>query len=603
MSLLTDASLIVTPNGYNVGKLYSVVPNTDLGDMDVSRGTSATRVNSAGFIEIARTNLVLYSEEFDNAYWGKTNTTVTANATTAPDGTTTADKLTITTTSGTHQINRLSVVASSQCAMSIYAKADGVNTLTILDGGTANNGSIFNLSTVNVTNIGTGVGTIVSVGDGWYRCITIVTTTGFRLYCPNSSTSAGDGTSGIYIWGAQLEAGNVATEYIPTTTSIRTKFAGITQDGSVAQNIPRIDYPPLGGCPSILSEPVRTNLVLYSEEFDNTNWTKANATITANTTATTAPDGSFTADKFIPDTANSVHYIYTNTTLPSNAYTFSVFAKAGGETTFSMWLRSASVSARAEFNLSTGTIILKTATSATIEPYPNGWYRCSVYDSTPGTTAHIYGRGGAAFVPLNVTDGIFLWGAQVEVGTTPTSYIPTTIAAVLRNADVIRNISVTYPNTLIGQTEGTLFVDVIGTKDRIASAKYMLHISGSKSIAIIFYSTVIDIVSGLIDVYTSYTPDVNYKVAVCYSDTGNFRVYINGFKYFEQNDYVPGTFNAVSVGCTTGAIAQLNSNIKSAILWKTALTDDQCILLTGASFSTYPEMANNFPNTLIYTLQ
>ena len=58
MSLLTEASLIVTPNAYNVNKLYSVIPNTTLGDMDVSRGSSATRVNSGGLIEIARTNLV-----------------------------------------------------------------------------------------------------------------------------------------------------------------------------------------------------------------------------------------------------------------------------------------------------------------------------------------------------------------------------------------------------------------------------------------------------------------------------------------------------------------------------------------------------------------
>jgi hypothetical protein len=248
MSLFDDASLVLTPNGYKASKLYSIKPTSGLGDMTVVRATTATRVDSAGLIqsvainvprldytgggcpsilvEPARTNSVLYSEQFDNAYWLKTNITITANATTAPDGTFTADKLTITTTLGIHQINRLSVVASSQCAMSIYAKADGVNTLTILDG-TGNNGSVFNLSTVTVTNIGTGVGTIVSVGDGWYRCITIVTTTGFRLYCPNSSSSAGDGTSGIYIWGAQLEAGANATSYIPTTISALARAADV----------------------------------------------------------------------------------------------------------------------------------------------------------------------------------------------------------------------------------------------------------------------------------------------------------------------------------------------------------------------------------------
>ena len=258
MSLFDDASLVLTPNGYKASKLYSIKPTSGLGDMTVVRATTATRVNSSGLIESvainvprldytgggcprilvepARTNLLLRSEEFDNAYWLKTNITITANATTAPDGTFTADKLTITTTLGIHQINRLSVVASSQCAMSIYAKADGVNTLTILDG-TGNNGSVFNLSTVTVTNIGTGVGTIVSVGDGWYRCITIVTTTGFRLYCPNSSSSAGDGTSGIYIWGAQLEAGSNATSYIPTTTIALARNADVISKTGISSLI------------------------------------------------------------------------------------------------------------------------------------------------------------------------------------------------------------------------------------------------------------------------------------------------------------------------------------------------------------------------------
>ena len=71
MSLLTEASLIVTPNAYNVGKLYSVIPNTTLGDMDVSRGSSATRVNEQGLIEIARTNLLLQSQTFEDASWTK----------------------------------------------------------------------------------------------------------------------------------------------------------------------------------------------------------------------------------------------------------------------------------------------------------------------------------------------------------------------------------------------------------------------------------------------------------------------------------------------------------------------------------------------------
>lgn len=602
MSLLTDASLIVTPNGYNKDKLYSVIPNTTLGDMVVTRGSSATRVNSAKLIEIARTNLLIYSNTFSDASWTKTNITVTANATTAPDLTLTANKLTITTTFGNHQINRLSVVASSQCAMSIYAKADGVNTLTILDG-TGSFGSIFNLSTVTVTNVGTGVGTMVSVGGGWYRCITIVTTTGFRLYCPNTSSSAGDGTSGIYIWGAQLELGETATEYIPTTTVARTKFAGITQDGLLASNIPRIDYPPLGGCPKILVEPARTNEISYSEEFDNAIWNKTNIIITANVTATLAPDGSFTADKFIPDATNGGHFI-SRTGLASYAYTFSVFAKAGEETTFSMWLVNAlSISAR--FDLSTGTYTVTGGATGSMTAFPNGWYRCSVYNATPGTTAHIYGRTGGGFAGDGVK-GIFLWGAQVEIGSNATSYIPTTTAALPRAADVIRNLSAT---TLIGQTAGTLFVDVNFEAESVLKNYLTLGNSGTSYISILARANNkigMEVLNSGVQVNANstltYSTNQRLKIAMTYK-LNDFNLYVNGvLQVTDTSGTVPAT-GAVILGSSDSSISQATDGINLAILWKTALTDDQCILLTGPSFSSYPEMANNFPNTLIYSLQ
>jgi len=79
MSLLDKASLIVTPNAYKESKLYSVVPNTTLGDMDVVRATTATRVNSAGLIEVVPRNLYLFSNDFTNANWTKQNTSITAS--------------------------------------------------------------------------------------------------------------------------------------------------------------------------------------------------------------------------------------------------------------------------------------------------------------------------------------------------------------------------------------------------------------------------------------------------------------------------------------------------------------------------------------------
>ena len=95
MALFDDASLVVTPNGYKEGTLYSIKPTSGAGDMTVVRATTATRVNSAGLIELVPYNLLTYSEQFDNAAWTKSGVTVTANTTISPDGTQNADKLTI----------------------------------------------------------------------------------------------------------------------------------------------------------------------------------------------------------------------------------------------------------------------------------------------------------------------------------------------------------------------------------------------------------------------------------------------------------------------------------------------------------------------------
>ena len=157
-------------------------------------------------------NLVTYSEDFSG--WTSQQITVIPNATTSPIGSGNATKIIATTVSTTHQINKLNLVASSTCVASIYTKAAGTNTLEILDGSSAVNGAFFDLDTESVTNRGSGIGTIESVGNGWYRCSTVIVSTGFRIYHPSSeSPISGDGTTGIYIWGAQLEQSSSVGAY------------------------------------------------------------------------------------------------------------------------------------------------------------------------------------------------------------------------------------------------------------------------------------------------------------------------------------------------------------------------------------------------------
>jgi hypothetical protein len=179
-------------------------------------------------IEQSSTNLLTYSQDFSNAVWVKTNATITPNAATAPDGTATMGLFQETTGTGLHTCLR--IIAGTNNIVSVYAKPSGRNWIGIY----SLNGiwSYFNISSGTLGTVSPGANaSITPVGNGIYRCSVIPDTVYGANFCiatANGTNSyTGDGTSGVYIWGSQLEALAFATSYIPTTTAQVTRGVDI----------------------------------------------------------------------------------------------------------------------------------------------------------------------------------------------------------------------------------------------------------------------------------------------------------------------------------------------------------------------------------------
>ena len=590
-SFYDNASIITIPSGYKVGTLYSAKPTDGTGDMTFTRtGDTASRLNSAGIIERCITNSALQSNNFSNASWTKSNVTIAGSIADPNGGTTAFSMAGSSATLNGKNINQVVFSSASDIkTISIYAKT---NTHSFIQIRLTTTSIYVNFDLTNGTfSAGAGAsGTMTNIGGGWYRCQASSgsnnTTASIQLVDSLAAVfnEASTTTNSVYIWRAQAQLGNFATNYIDTTT------AAVTE-GPVT-NLPRLDY--FGStCPQLLMEPTRTNLINYSDMFDNSAWTKISSSVSGNVAV--SPDGYTNADVMVEDTSNTVHTLRRSLSVTSGTvYSFSSFVKQGsGTRRFGIVVPTAGFGSAqvVSFNLINGTFSTSSGSiTGKIENYGNGWYRCIAIATATATNASVtinYALMNSSLYETYTGDGtssLYVWGVQVEAAAYATSYIPTTAATVTRNNDVCSDTSIT---SLIGQTEGTLFLDFTFDRQFVNADVFSLNdasILNRVSIGVTASNTL----SGLVDsggsnqatITSTIAVGTRYKCAIAYK-ANDFVLYVNGVQAgTDTSGIVPASLTRISNDAGTTSTTPFDFPMNQTLVFKTRLTNAELATLT-----------------------
>ena len=420
-------------------------------------------------VEEQRANLAFPSEGFSTWTKNIAGDVLTASAGVAPTGENSGASLVADTSSGNHVLYKgFTATTGATYTVSFFVKPFGAYTKAVCRiGGVGSVAAVFDLNSQSVDDSrGSPVNPFVEdYGNGWYRIgftfsagsSTVYPNVGlvadsYVFSGPNEAIFAGDGVSGGYIFGAQLENASFPTSYIPTTGSAQTRYADVAavQDEDFST----------------------TNLLSYSESFD-VGWSNGYTSVSAN-----AIDGPFSggkADKLIGSAASTSLFTYLDKPLVAGVnYTQSVYAKADefsflqitGSTGFNSYI--------ANFDLSSGTVASTSgAMVASIEDVGNGWYRCNA-TLVAGTTGNgrmliaLIGSGTdsrlASSQTGNGSDGLYLWGASLTATEYPVAYT-TTRNLLTDSQDFERSAWVKANSTIVNDSvqapDGTLTADRI----------------------------------------------------------------------------------------------------------------------------------------------
>lgn len=359
----------------------------------------------------------------------------------------------------------------------------------------------------------------------------------------------------------------VGSTYVRTASNILVPFA---------PNAPRVTSR------GILIEEARINLLPYSQEFDNAAWIGTGVTFTAN--AGQALDSSITADKITETATTGQHRTYQSVTaVAGETYTLSVFVKSAGRTQCSLMETSAG---GVVFDL-TGDGAIISGTGGEIQKLASGWYRVSMTKVAVGTSFVSQIRcasGGLTDYPGDTNMGLFIWGAQLELGTFATSYIQTSSASAGRNRDAATISVGLQPNEItfmaeveflrtstVGQYLASLTNN--GTQERL------IFVRGSAGNNISVIHT-----TGGVNTSPLLSSDKGgariVKVALTRRGSTYYTA-IDGVLGATFTSAVPVGLNTLHLGAISGSASPLNGFVRQVRLFNTSSTDAELIAMTA----------------------
>ena len=394
------------------------------------------------------------------------------------------------------------------------------------------------------------------------------------------------------------------------TTATRINKDGLIE--TVGSNVPRLNYPMIdgvvSGCPSLLLEPARTNLVTYSEDFSQSYWTKSGASVAS---GFTSPERLSNAYKLVEDTATSIHYIVSGQIDIANAtpYSMSCIVKANGRN----WVKMTSWSGHSLFydlaNVATGTAT--GGATGTIKPLADGFYRLTMSYTSAATVEKIFIFLGDADNSIDYTgdgtSGIYIYGAQLELGSYPTSYIPTNGSAATRIVDYsLGQLTTGFFN----DNEGTLFLyfkafendtsyRYIAISDGTVSNRVVITIDNTFRIqCAVSLSGVTQ--SNVIKQMTNNSLSSGFKVAMTYKNN-EFKSFVNGVETTPRDTsgsvFPTGTLKYLRFTQGNATSGPLNGETSAVQYYNTVLIDTDLEELT--SWRSFSEMARE----LLYTIE